>query len=119
MSGSIEPFSVEEPPAPKSKPKLRKSRGPRPRLAAKAETLELRRARLAFRVDLAAIEGFALLVIAKDFVGRAHFREALLRLRLLALVGVVFLGELAKRGFDLRRARGLRYAKNVIRITHL
>ena len=90
-----------------------------PRLAAKAETLELRRARLAFRVDLAAIEGFALLVVAKDLVGRAHFRETLFRFWLLALVGVVFLGELPKGGFDFRLARRLGYAKNVIWITHL
>ena len=33
MSGSIEPLSVENPPAPKSKPKLRKSPRPPPRLA--------------------------------------------------------------------------------------
>ena len=89
------------------------------RLAARTETLELRRPRLAFRVDLAVIEGFALLVVAKNFVGGAHFGEALFRLWLLALVGVVLLGELAKRGFDFRRARSLGYAKNVIWITHL
>ena len=93
--------------------------GTAPRLAAKAETLELRRPWLALCVDLTAIEGFALLVVAQDLVGRAYLREALLRFRLLALVGVIFLGELSKRGFDLRLARRLGYAKNVIRITHL
>jgi hypothetical protein len=51
------------------------------------KTLELRRSRLAFRVDLAAIERFALRVIAEDFVGRANFRETLFRLRLFTLVG--------------------------------
>src|SRR5271166_486548 len=88
------------------------------RLAAKTESLELRRSRLPFGVDLAAIEGFALLVIAEDFVGRADFGEALLGPRLLALVGMVLLGELAKGGLDFGRARGLRHAKNVVRITH-
>src|SRR5580658_31676 len=53
--------------------------GTAPRLAAKAKPLELRRARLAFRVDFAAIEGFALLVVAKDLVSRAHFGEPLFR----------------------------------------
>src|SRR6202020_339294 len=69
-----------------------KAAGTGPRLAAKAKTLELRRARLAFRVDFAAIEGFALLVVAKDLVGRAHFRETLFRFYLFALVRVIFLG---------------------------
>ena len=119
ISGSIEPPSVENPPAPKSKPKLRKSRGPPPGWRAKTEALELRRARLALRVDLAAIEGFALLVVAENLVGRADFGEALLGPWLLALVGVVFLGELPKGGFDLRLARRLGYAKNVIWIPHL
>ena len=90
-----------------------------PWLGAKAEAFELRRPRLALRVDLAAIEGLALLVVAEDLVRRAHFRETLLRLRLLALVGVVFLGQLAKRGFDFRFARRLGNAKHVIWITHL
>src|SRR5579872_4314455 len=67
-------------------------------LAAKTEPLELGRARLAVRVDLAAVEGLALLVVAEDLVGRAHLGEALFRLRLLALVGMVSLGELAERG---------------------
>ena len=98
---------------------IAKVAGTAPRLAAKTEALELRRARLAFRIDLAAIERLALRVITNDLVGRAHFRETLFRLWLLALVGVVLLGELAKRGFDFRRARRLGYAKNVIWITHL
>ena len=79
----------------------------------------MRRARLAFRVDFAAIEGFALLVVAKNLVSGANFRETLFRFRLFALVGVVFLGELPKGGFDFRLARRLGYAKNVIWITHL
>src|SRR3984957_7597533 len=98
---------------------IAKVAGTAPRLTAKAETLELRRARLAFRVDFAAIEGFALLVVAKDLVGRAHFRETLFRFYLFALGGVIFLGEFPKGGFDFRLARRLGYAKNVIRITHL
>ena len=88
------------------------------RLAAKTETVELGRPRLALRVDLAAVEGLALLVVAEDFVGGPDFGEALLGFRFLTLVGMVFLGELAERGFDFRPARRLRNAKNIIGITH-
>src|SRR6202044_2504109 len=98
---------------------IAKVAGTAPRLGAIAETLELRRARFAFRVDFAAIEGFALLVVAQNLIGRADFRETLFRFRLLALVGMVFLGEFPKGGFDFRLARRLGYAKNVIWITHL
>src|SRR5580698_3667033 len=107
------------PPSPKVEAEVAEVAGTAPRLAAKAETFELGRARLALGVDLAAIEGFALFVVAKDLIGRADFRETLFRLRLLALIGVVFLGELPKGGFDLRLARGLGYAKNVVGVTHL
>ena len=119
MSGSTEPLSVGKSAGAEIEAEIAEVAGTAPRLAAKAETFELRRARLAFRVDFAAIEGFALLVVAKDLVGRAHFRETLFRFWLFALVGMVFLGELAKGGFDFRLARRLGYAKNVIRITHL
>ena len=74
------------------------------RLAAEPEALELRRTRLPLGVDLAAIEGPALFLIAEDLVGRANLGETLLGPRLLALVGVVFLGELAEGGLDLGRA---------------
>ena len=87
-------------------------------MATETETLELGRPGLALGVDLAAVKGSALLVIAEDFVSRADFGETLLRLRFFALVGVVLLGELAKRGLYFRRARSFRHAKNVIRITH-
>ena len=83
-----------------------------------AEAFELRSARLAFGIDLAAVEGGALLGVAKNFVSRADFREPFFRPRLFALVGVVFLGELAKRRLDVGGAGGLRHPKNVIRIAH-
>src|ERR1700722_19423927 len=107
------------PPSAEVEAEITKVAGTAPRLATDTEALELRRARLALRVDLAAIERLALRVIADNLVGGAHFRETLFRLWLLALIGVVLLGELAKRGFDFRGARRLGYAKNVIRITHL
>ncbi len=116
ISGSIEPLSAENPPPPKSKLKLRKS-GP-PACRPNPKSFELRRARLAFGVDFPAIKSAALLLVAENFVSRADFREAFLRPRLLALVGVVFLGELTKCGLDFGRARRLRHSKNVIRIAH-
>ena len=118
MSGSIEPLSGENPPPQVEAEIAEVAAASSARLAAKTETVELGRPRLALRVDLAAVEGLALLVVAEDFVGGPDFGEALLGFRFLALVGMVLLGELAKRGFDFRPARSLRNAKNVIGITH-
>ena len=75
------------PAGPEVEAKIPEVAGSAPRLAAKAETLELRRARLAFGVDFAAIEGFALLVVPNNLVSRADFGETLFRFWLLALVG--------------------------------
>ena len=83
-----------------------------------AEALELGRPRFPFGVDFAAIKGPALLVVAKDFISRANLGEPIFGLGLLALVGMVLLGEPAKSGLDLRRGRRLRHAKHVIRIAH-
>ena len=87
-------------------------------LPAEAEPLELGRARLAFGVDLAAVEGAALLVVAENFVGRADLGEALLRPGFLALVGVILLCEFSESGLDVGGAGPLRHPKNVIRIAH-
>ena len=78
----------------------------------------MRRARLALRVDLAAVEGAALFLVPDNLVGRSNLGETLLRSRLLALIGMVFLGELAEGGLDFGRARRFRHSKNVIWITH-
>ena len=53
------------------------------------KALEAGEARLALGIDLAAVELAAFLLVAEDLVGRADLGEAVLRLRLLALVGVV------------------------------
>ena len=57
------------------------------------ETLETR---LAVGVDLAAVEGRAALLVAKDLIGLACRGKAILGLGIIGiLVGMVFLGELA------------------------
>src|SRR6516164_5772045 len=86
--------------------------------AATHHLLETRMARLTFRVDLAPIEFAALLLIAEDFVSPVDFGEALLRLRLFALIGMEFLGELPIGRFDFRRARRLGEPEHFIRIAH-
>ena len=88
------------------------------RLPAEAEPLELGRARFALGVDLAAVERPALLFVAENFVSRADLGEALLRLRFLALVGVILFCEFSESGLDVGRAGPLRYPKNVIWIAH-
>ena len=97
---------------------------PRPgmRPAARAgpvgEALKTGVTRLAFGVDLAAIESGALFFVTENFIGRADLGEFLFRFQLLALIGMKFLRELAKSGFDLGRARGFCDAENNVRITH-
>ena len=74
------------------------------RLPAKSEALELGRARLAFGIDFAAVEGAALFFVAENLIGGADLGEPLLRPRLLALIGMVLLGQFAKSGLDFGRA---------------
>ena len=85
---------------------------------APAEAFELRRARLAFGVDFAAVVGGALLGVAENLVGGPDFREPILRPRLLALVGMVFLGELAIGRFDFAGAGRFGQPKNFIGVAH-
>jgi len=65
-------------------------------------------ARLALGVDFAAIEFAALLLVADDLVSRPDLGESVLRLGLLALVRVVFLGQpiLFRRRSPIWRFRG-------------
>ena len=78
--------------------------GPRPR----AEAFEALEARLALGVDLAAVEGLALVVLAQDFVGGVELGEARGGvLVVLVGVGVQLLGELAEGALDVRGARAL------------
>ena len=90
----------------------------RARPPAETEALELRRARLALGVDLAAVEGGALLLVAEDLVGRTDLGESLLRLRLLALVGMVLLGQLAEGRFHFGGAGRLRQPQHFIGVAH-
>ena len=106
------------PPRPKSAAARSRSR-PAPRRPPGAETFELRRARLALGVDLAAVERRALLLVAKDFVGTAHFGEFVLRLGVLTLVRMILLRQLAKSRLDFCGACRLRHAEHLIRIAHV
>src|ERR1700722_4187637 len=74
-----------------------KSAGP---AALRAETVK---AILAFGVDLAAVEFRALVLVAQDLIGGIGLGELVLRLRVfLIAIGMVLLGEAAKRLLDLR-----------------
>ena len=75
------------------------------RPGASAEALETLEAWLAFGVDLAAIELAALLLVAENLIGGAHLGEFFLRLGVLALIGMKFLGELAIGLFDFAPGR--------------
>src|SRR5262249_31334905 len=87
--------------------------------AAGAEAFEALEARLALGVDLAAVEGLALVVLAQDLVGGVELGEAGGGLGVV-LVGVrmQLLGLLPERALDLRGAGGLRYPEDVIGGAH-
>src|SRR5262249_3921811 len=87
--------------------------------ATMAEALKALESRLAFGVDLAAIESLALALLAQDFIGRVQLGKARSRPRIM-LVGVrmQLLRLPAEGALDLRSARGLRYPKNIIGVTH-
>ena len=73
-----------------SRPQVKVSNWPpcaRARTAPGAEPFKALKARLAFGIDLAAIEGLALVGFAEDLVGRVELGEARGRLRVV-LVGV-------------------------------
>ena len=81
--------------------------------------MSLETARLAVGVDLAAVEGAALLLVAQNFVGRIDLGEFRLRLGVVGvLVGMVLLGELAERLFHIRLRGVLGDAENLVGIAH-
>ena len=92
---------------------------PPPGAAAGTEAFKPLKSRLALGVDLAAVEGAALLLVADDLISRTHLSEFFLRLGIGALIRMIFFGELAKRLLDLARVGGFRNAQNRIRIAHL
>ena len=69
--------------------------------ALSAEAFETMETRFAFGVDLAPVERGAFFLVAQNLIGGAHLGEFLLRLRILALIWMKFLGEFAKDLFDL------------------
>ena len=89
------------------------------RVAAAGARPELLESRLARGVDLAAVEGLALLLVAEDLVGLVGLRKALLGLRIVrVLVRMKLLGQLAEgRLYVLVRGR-LGNAQHVVGITH-
>src|SRR5262249_52400662 len=91
----------------------------RTRIAARAESFKALETRLALSIDLAAIEGLALCVLAKDFVGRVDLGEFRRRF-LVLLVGVrmQLLGEPTKCGLDRLRACVLRNPQHFIGVAH-
>ena len=86
-----------------SGPKLKLSKwlpppGPKPAPPPGCAAFEALEARLALGVDLAAVEGLALLVVADDLVGGIELGEARGRLGIVLVgVGMQLLGELAGR----------------------
>ena len=83
------------------------------------ETLKALEARLAFGVDLAAVELAALLLVAEDLVGGVDLGEFRLRLGVVgAPVRVVLLGEFPVGALDLRLAGGTGDPEHVIGIAH-
>ncbi len=80
--------------------------GPRPGLTGEAAAPEAAHGLAAIRVDLAAVELLALLLVAQDVEGGADPLEPLLGLLVArVLIGVQLLGELAERLADLVGAR--------------
>src|SRR5262249_32896212 len=84
-----------------------------------AETFEALETRLALGVDLAAIEGFALVRFAQDFISGVQLGKARGCLRVM-LVGVrmQLLRLPAERTSDLGGTRGLRHPQDLIGLTH-
>src|SRR5579862_2131109 len=84
-----------------------------------AKTLEALETRLAFGIDLAAVEGLALVGIAQDFMGGIDLGKARGGLGIM-LVGVrmQLLGKPPEGSLDLRGARALGYPKHLIGVAH-
>ncbi len=86
--------------------------------ALRAKSLKTMETRLAFGVDLAAVEGGAFFLVAQNLIGGVQLGEFFLRLWILALIGMVFFGELAKNLLDLGHVGGFLNSQDRIRITH-
>ena len=100
-----------------SKLPSRPPNGPAPGRA--AEAFKALEARLALRVDLAAVERLALVVVADDLVGAVELGELGRRLRVL-LVGirVQLLRKLAISLLDVFLARAFRHPQHLIGVAH-
>ena len=91
----------------------------RPARRPAAEAFEALEARLALGVDLAAVEGLALVLVADDFVGGVQLGEpASAAFVVLVGVGMQLLGELAEGALDRRRARTLRHPQDLVGVAH-
>ena len=84
-----------------------------------AEPFKALKARFSFGVDLAAIEGLALVRFAENLISGVQFGKARGRLRVVLVgVRVQLLGLPPERALDLRGARVLRYPQDVVGVTH-
>ena len=91
---------------------------PGERIAA-GRALEALETLLAGRVDLATVEGAAVLLVADDLVGLVQRGKTVLRLGIVRiLVRMMLLGELAVRRFDVLGRGALRHAQHLIGILH-
>src|SRR5262249_25161496 len=85
----------------------------------RAEAFEALEARLALRVDLAAVESPALALLPQNLIGSVELGKTRGRLRVMLVgVRVELLGLPPERALDVRRARGLRYPQDVIGVAH-
>ena len=88
------------------------------RIAAR-RALETLEALLAGSIDLAAVEGAAVLLVADDLIGLVQRGKTVLRLGIVRiLVRMMLLGELAVRRLDVLGRGALRHAQHVIGILH-
>ena len=84
-----------------------------------AEPFKALKARFSVGVDLAAIEGLALVRFAENLISGVQFGKARGRLRVVFVgVRVQLLGLPPERALDLRGARVLRYPQDVVGVTH-
>src|SRR5665213_399833 len=77
------------------------------------------KARLALGVDLAVDEGFALLVVAGNFIGRVQLGKTRGGLGIMLVgVGMQFFGEPPVGAFNFSLARTLRYPQDLVGVAH-
>src|SRR5262245_5819028 len=88
-------------------------------IASRTEALKAAKFRLALSIDLAAIVGLALVVLAQDLVGRIEFGKALRRFGIILVgVRVKLLGKLTKCALDRGRIRILLHPQHFIGVAH-